>query len=72
MPKVKPLVKPDPLEVELRTEIGAGMARLQISPKELAYITGINYSTLMKRIGRKGDIKSLRIGELIAIRRALK
>ena len=71
MPKVC-LVSPDPLETDLTEEIAAGMAAARITAKDLARMTGINYSTLIKRIGRTGDIKTLRIGELIRIRKALR
>ena len=70
MPRVKPLgVRADPLETQLRSEIASGMARMQINAKELSKLSGIRYSTLIARIGKGGDIKSLRIGELIAIRK---
>lgn len=73
MPRVKPLgVRADPLEAQICSEIASGMACKQINVKELSKMTGIRYSTLITRIGKGGDIKSLRIGELIAIRRALK
>lgn len=69
MPRVKPLIRTDPLEAEIRSEIASGMARMQINATELSKLSGIRYKTLMNRIGKGGDIKSLRIGELIAIRR---
>ena len=69
MPRVKPLIRQDPLEAELRSEIASGMARMQINARDLAKMTGIRYSTLITRIGKSGDIKSLRIGELIEIRK---
>lgn len=72
MPRVKPLITPDPLELDLSGEIASGMAKMKINIKDLSEITGINYSTLVKRIGRGGDIKTMRIGELIRIRKALK
>lgn len=70
MPRVKPLIRPDPLEDELIAEIGAGMAVKKMTILDLADKTGINYSTLKKRL--RGDIKSLRIGELILIRKVLR
>lgn len=70
MPRVV-LTRPDPLETDLMEEIAGGMATSKITVKDLARLTGINYSTLVKRIGRTGDIKTLRIGELIRIRKAL-
>lgn len=72
MPRVKPLIRTDPLEAQLRSEIASGMARMQINAKELSKMTGIRYSTLITRIGKGGDIKSLRIGELIEIRRVFR
>lgn len=71
MPKIKPLIRPDPLETDVISEIASGMAQTKTSMKDLARLTGINYSTLTKRIGRTGDIKTLRLGELILIRKAL-
>lgn len=72
MPRVRQLAPPDPLEMELVSEIAAGMAQARITIKDLAGLTGINYSTLAKRIGKGGDIKTLRIGELIRIRKAIR
>lgn len=72
MPRVRQLAAPDPLETEIVTEIAAGMAQARITIKDLALLTGINYSTLAKRIGKGGDIKTLRIGELIRIRKAIR
>lgn len=72
MPKVKQLISQDPLEKDLIEEIAAGMAAKRITAKDLADMTGIKYPTLVKRIGRSGDIKTLRIGELIRIRKALR
>ena len=71
MPKVKPLIRTDLLEDDISSEIASGMAMTKMSIKDLAVATGINYSTLTKRIGRTGDIKTLRIGELIRIRKVL-
>lgn len=73
MPRVRPLgVRADPLEDQIASEIASGMVRMKIDTKELSRLTGINYNTLMKRIGKSGDIKSLRLGELIRIRSALR
>ena len=71
MPKVKPLIRPDPFENEIISEIASGMACMKLTVKDLSDLTGINYSTLVTRIGKNGDIKSLRIGELIRIRKVL-
>ena len=72
MARTKPLIRPDPLEDEISSEIAAGMAMKKITIKDLAKMTGINYSTLVTRIGLRGDIKTLRVGELIQIRKALR
>ena len=72
MPKVKPLIRTDPLEHQIRSEIASGMGQMQITARELSRMTGINYNTLAKRIGKGGDIKSLRLGELIEIRKVFK
>lgn len=71
MSRVAPLIRTDPLESDITAEIASGMASRKIGIKQLSRMTGINYSTLVKRIGRTGDIKTLRIGELIRIRKAL-
>ena len=72
MPKVKPLIKPDPLEDDVISEIAAGMALKNLNIKGLSDRAGINYSTLITRIGMRGDIKRMTIGELIKIRKALR
>ena len=72
MPKVKPLIKPDPLEDDIISEIAAGMAGKNLNIKGLSDRAGINYSTLITRIGMRGDIKRMTIGELIKIRKALR
>lgn len=72
IPRVKPLIRPDPLEDQISTEIASGMVRMKIDTRELSRRTGINYSTLIKRIGKSGDIKTMRLDELIKIRRVLK
>lgn len=72
MPKVKPLIKPDPLEDDIISEIAAGMAVKNLNIKGLSDRAGINYSTLITRIGMRGDIKRMTIGELIKIRKALR
>lgn len=72
MPKVKPLIKPDPLEDDIISEIAAGMAVKNLNIKGLSDRAGINYSTLITRIGMSGDIKRMTIGELIKIRKALR
>lgn len=64
MPKVKPLTKKDPREVDVLSEIGATLATMGISQKELAIRSGINPSTLNLRMH---DIRSMRLGELWSI-----
>lgn len=72
MARTKPLIRPDPFEDEIISEIAAGMAVKRFDIKKLSECSGINYSTLVTRIGKNGDIKTLRIGELIRIRKALR
>lgn len=62
MPKTN-LCKPtkNPCEAELIGALKGGMAREEISMKELAKKTGIPYSTLNKRLNE--DIRSLTFGE---------
>ena len=72
MPRVRPLARPDPWESEIRAEIGAGMAAMRISQKELAKMAGIKPTTLSMRIGKKGDIGSMRLSELYAIRKVFR
>jgi len=64
MPKVKPLIKKDPREVNVLSEIGATLATLGVSRKELAQRCGMKPSTLNLRMH---DIASMRLGELWAI-----
>lgn len=71
MPKVKQLAR-DPWKTELRAEIGAGMAAMQITQNDLARLTGIPPTTLSLRIGKRGDIGSMRLSELYAIRKVFK
>ena len=65
MPRVKPLIRPDPRETEILAEVGAIIAALRITQEELAKRTGIAPSTLSRRMKHPGDF---RIRELNAIR----
>lgn len=71
MPRVKQLAR-DPWKAELRAEIGAGMAAMQISQKDLSRLTGIPPTTLSLRIGKRGDIGSMRMDEYEAIKAVFK
>lgn len=64
MPRVKPLIKPDPRETAIREEIGSAMAVMRITQKELAKRTGISPATLSGRLKNIGD---MRLRELWAI-----
>ena len=68
MPKVKPLIRPDPLEMAIRVWIGGGLAFLRINQAELARRAGISKATLSGRIGSGGDIGSMRLSEYLAIK----
>lgn len=71
MPKVKPIIRPDPVIEKVRAEIGAGMAVSKLSITDLSRLSGIKYGTLVKRIGRHGDITTMRLGEYVDIMKAL-
>lgn len=64
MPRVKPLIKPDPRETAVREEIGSAMAAMRITQNELAKRTGISPATLSGRLKNIGD---MRLRELWAI-----
>ena len=54
------------------SQIGSIMGVLQIDAVELSQISGINYKTLMRRIGKNGNIGDMRLYELWAIQDAAK
>jgi len=66
MPRVKPLGRQNPLEADIRAEIASGMARMQITQRELARRSGIEHSKLSRRMHNIGD---MRLSELWAIRK---
>ena len=72
MPRVRPLARPDPWESEIRAEIGGGMKQLNITQNELADRAGIGRSTLSRRIGKSGNISTMTLGELEAIRKVFR
>ena len=73
MPRVKRLgVRADPWKTEILSEIGSGMKTLNITQNELADRAGINRATLSRRIGRKGDVSTMTLGELEAIRKVFR
>lgn len=72
MPRVRPLARPDPWKVEILREIGGGMKALGITQNELADRARINRATLSRRIGKKGDISTMTLGELEAIRKVFR
>ena len=57
MPRVKPLIKPDPRETAIREEVGATLAVLRITQNELARQTGMSPATLSNRLKRIGDMR---------------
>lgn len=67
MPRVKALIRTDPRETEVKNKIGGILMQLGGSKVRLAQLTGINPNTLQKRIGKSGDIGSMRLRELWAI-----
>ena len=60
MPRVNPLIKPDPRSVAVLEEIGGTMAVMRISQNELARKVGISPATLS---GRLKDIGNMRLSE---------
>jgi DNA-binding Xre family transcriptional regulator len=60
MPRVKPLIKPDPRSVAVLEEIGGTMAVMRISQNELARKVGISPATFS---GRLKDIGNMRLSE---------
>lgn len=69
MPRVKPLIRPDPIEIEVASTIGTIRTLGRLSIKDLAKRAGIDPATLGTRIGKNGDIGSLRLREYLAILR---
>ena len=68
MPRVKPLAQ-DPRESAVLDEMGAALASMRISKKELAKRTGIEYTKLCRRFKSVGE---MRLSELWAIQDARK
>lgn len=68
MPRIKPLIRPDPRATAILTEIGGGRAALQITQGELARRAGIEPSLLCKRLK---DIGSMRLSEYWGIQDAI-
>lgn len=69
MPRVKPLIRPDPRETEVLDELGAALSAMKISKKELAKRTGIEYTKLCRRFRNVGE---MRLDELWRIQDARK
>ena len=57
----------DKRKKETLAKIGGIMGALRCNHVDLAKMTGIKYTTLMSRIGKKGDIGSMKLSELWAI-----
>lgn len=69
MPRVKPLIKPDQTKQAILFEIAGTIQTLGITQEEMARRAGISPSTLCRRMK---DIGTLRLDELLAIRRERK
>ena len=57
MPRVKPLVKPDPRSIAVLEEIGGTMVALKLTQNELARRTGMSPATLSGRLKNIGDMR---------------
>ena len=57
MPRVKPLIRPDPRATAILNEIGGGMAAMRITQGELARRAGINRQTMSNRMRNIGEMK---------------
>lgn len=64
MPKVKPLIRPDPRATAVLAEIGGGRTALRITQGEMAKRAGMEPSLLCRRMK---DIGSMRLSELWAL-----
>ena len=67
MPRVKELRTPHRVELEVKTLIGAVMQIGKLNISDLSKLTGIDDATLGRRIGKSGDIGTMRLDEYIAI-----
>lgn len=68
MPRVKRLIAEDPAKTAIREEIFGILGRMNISQGELARLSGIKASTLSNRIGKHGNIGSLKLDEYLRIK----
>ena len=57
MPRVNPLIKPDPRSVAVLEEIGGTMAAMHLTQNELARRTGMSPATLCNRMKNIGDMR---------------
>ena len=57
MPRVKPLIRPDPRAVAILEEIGGTLAAMHITQNELARRTGMSPATLSNRMKNIGDMR---------------
>lgn len=63
MPRVKPLIRPDPRRVDLAKQIGGAAAATGKSYRQLCEMAGIEYGTFMLH---RRNPESMRFGELWA------
>lgn len=68
MPRVRSLIREDPIKTSIREEIYGILGSLKISQAELARLSGIKSSTLSARIGKHGNIGDLRLDEYLRIK----
>ena len=66
------MIRPEAWKLEIMSEIGGGMKQLNITQNELADRAGIGRSTLSRRIGKSGNISTMTLGELEAIRKVFR
>ena len=69
MPRVKPLIREDPRETEIRREIGGIMGELRLTQGQLAERAGIDKATFSRRLK---DLGSMRLSEYWRIQDAAK
>lgn len=68
MSRVRPLTKANPIDIKVARDIGAVMIVCGLNIDKLSELTGISPATLARRIGTKGNLDDLKLGEFKKIR----